>query len=359
MDLVAINRLCMMALSATSAAASASVIISYVCLHEMRSRKYYRLLLYIAISTFLSNVGSSFGIVRDGSVICWIQGLLTNIFTLSLVFWTVILTGSLYVVMKKKVLMNIVWWMHAFCWLLPITLTLLPLSELTIGSAGKEWCFFQSNDDSVPVWRERLWDWLGFYMWVFGSVLVILIYMAKIRTRDSEKIFDKETFEVLLKKLRYYPLIIFICLVPNCIFDSMVATPGGYESDSEWSQSLNLVATICDCSHGLLFSLIFWYQNQEVYDWWMRRSKDPARLIAPESMSQGKAILVTQRKLFDAYYVDEEVQRGTDFSDVSLRDTDAEVSILEMNVPRSTVSVTFKNDFGKIRSPKSDATTFV
>ena len=74
------------------------------------SRYYLRkasmeILLYMFISNLLTSAGSLVGEPEDCSSICWFEGIVTNVFTLSSVLWNAALMHLLYSVLdgEKKV----------------------------------------------------------------------------------------------------------------------------------------------------------------------------------------------------------------------------------------------------------------
>ena len=66
---------------------------------------------------------------------------MTNIFTLSSVLWTMILTLLLYSIvgMKKPLRMHPIF--HILCWGIPIIVTFIPLSNSTYGPPGGQVSF--------------------------------------------------------------------------------------------------------------------------------------------------------------------------------------------------------------------------
>jgi hypothetical protein len=200
--------------------------------------------------------------------------------------------------------MTIEWWMHILCWILPLFVSLIPLTETTYGSDGKQWCFLQSHD--IPHLRVHIWEWACFYFWVFASMFVIagLIIKLKIRDNEDSTLVNKRTIQVILKKLQYYPVIIIFCWLPACIFDSLIVSANEDSTESTSFRIFDLISTAVSCSHGFLFSVIFWYQNQEVIEWWM--SKNDVNVVSIDTMtSSAGALHLQQRKLFDAYNDDD------------------------------------------------------
>ncbi len=114
---------------------------------------------------------------------CWWEGIVTNIFTLSAIFWTIDITLLLYSIIGfKRVshslayvhsaawyisissshifppiqVITISWWHHLLCWGVPIIVTLAPLINSTYGAPGKpntKWRFL-----SLKRWSSHVWE---------------------------------------------------------------------------------------------------------------------------------------------------------------------------------------------------------
>lgn len=98
---------------------------------------------------------------------------MTNIFGLSGIMWTVMLTFLLYsiVVLEKPIKPD--WGHHLVCFGVPIVATFIPLTNTTYGPPeGEGWCWIVATESS-PEWAEPLWFWLSFYLWIWGSVVVM------------------------------------------------------------------------------------------------------------------------------------------------------------------------------------------
>jgi hypothetical protein len=108
----------------------------------------------IFISTFLTSAGSMCGTPVDKSFCCWFEGIVTNVFTLSAIFWAAAIT----ILMYSSVASRVPWKMHPFwgpaiCWGVPVLVTVLPFLNQSYGSPGGEigWCWLVDTESS-PYW---------------------------------------------------------------------------------------------------------------------------------------------------------------------------------------------------------------
>jgi hypothetical protein len=245
----------MMGTSGLSAVCSATIILAYALVPVVRTRKYFEALFYIGISNFLTSVGSSFGFVREDSPECWVQGIMTNVFTLSSIAWTVVVSLMLYYAVNRAEMLKITPLMHLICWGLPVAVTCLPLMELEFSSSdGRYWCFYESDNEDYPYLRLVLWEWVGFYFWVLFGVAVILCLFL-VTSQKKAKLFTESAYLIkFVEKLKFYPIIIVICWLPSGIYDSV----------PYYSRFVNIATTTLGCLHGTLVAAVFWTQNYRV-----------------------------------------------------------------------------------------------
>ena len=90
--------------SLLSCVSCATVIVTYLRFKQIRKQKYMKVILCIAISDFMSSL-CFLSIVQDGSVLCWIQGLLVNYFQLAAILWVDVVVWHLYrtVLLGKRI----------------------------------------------------------------------------------------------------------------------------------------------------------------------------------------------------------------------------------------------------------------
>jgi hypothetical protein len=218
----------------------------------VRKRKYFAALFYIGISNFITSLGSSFGFVRDDSPECWMQGIVTNVFSLSSIAWTVVVSLILNHAVTRAEMLEITPQMHVVCWGLPIVITFIPLSQVSFGSnGGQHLCFFEdSNFQSMVLWR-----WLGFYIWIMLGVIIIIVLFINMFGKKTNMITEKAFLRKLFHKLKYYPATIVICWLPVAVFDSV-------PDNSDWFYtSTNSLS----CFHGTSLAIVFWAQNYQVF----------------------------------------------------------------------------------------------
>ena len=98
----------MLGTSAISCVSCLPAIISLLIFPELQSKTYYQMIFYLNIAVLFTSCGSLVGEPVDESAACWFEGIMTNIFTLSSVFWTVIISWMIFsiVVFEKQVKIN-------------------------------------------------------------------------------------------------------------------------------------------------------------------------------------------------------------------------------------------------------------
>ena len=207
------------------------------------------------------------GIPSEANFPCWWMGIMTNVFTLSSVLWTMILTLLLYSFvggMKKPLQMHLRF--HLLCWGIPLLATLAPLSTSTYGPpGGMGWCWIvPRDDDSTPEWADKVWYWGSYYAWLWLSFLfifiifILMIVKFDYRNKEAAKSFKKATWSLI-----GYPLVILICWAPSTLTDFTLSYGG-----LEVPEGLPFIATILSVLMGTLSALVFWISDTRTIQNW-------------------------------------------------------------------------------------------
>lgn len=168
--------LCMIIPSSFSMVAT-TVMIAALWYHrrDLLKKQSFQILLYIAISDFMTAAGSVVGLPDTDTFACWWQGIVTNVFTLSSIFWNMVLMHLLLTIcLFKPYKINI--YTHLLCWGLPLAVTLIPLYNMTI-VGGDSWCFFGETESSPP-WGLIFWYWMSYYTWIWLSFAFMAFVMV-------------------------------------------------------------------------------------------------------------------------------------------------------------------------------------
>lgn len=219
----------------------------------------YKILFYIAISNFLSAAGSSVGLPPSGSFACTWEAVVTNIFSLSSIFWNVLLVYLLLTICtsnNKAYRINI--YSHILCWGFPILVTFLPLTQLEFGSTRGDWCFIIPKKDS-PEWALTFWIWMSFYTWVWLSEFTMLAIMAYVHW--SIYLSAKKTVKVMIDdifiRIKWYPVVIFVCWGIQTFLDSLLGNVHVHPH-------LIMTFDVITCLQGLFTTVVFMATTQSI-----------------------------------------------------------------------------------------------
>jgi hypothetical protein len=268
-----------------SCIASGGIILLFLKFHDLQKTTFTKLIFYIAICDLFSSIGIALGLSSDGSIKCWIQGILTNIFPICSVFWiTVIaylLTTSIF---QRHMVTSLNYQLHIFCWLFPILLTFFPLLTNDIGTQNgdRDWCFLKNRSDS-PKWSLLFWTIVSFYFWIWSSIIlfcslfVAILYEAyrifrvqysssssspsssphsasssvRITNHSSQHLSTASpsyaTIRTSLYRFGWYPLNVVTCWSVTTLFDILKAM---HKTDN--LSARNLFGIIANCAPGCL-----------------------------------------------------------------------------------------------------------
>jgi hypothetical protein len=238
--------------------ASLTAVVMYLRFPHLRKKSYFTLQFYVAVSNVLTSIGSAIGVVETGTVACWSQGILTNVFTLSSIQWTTVMAFSLYSIVHYEKQVEVTPLVHAYCWLPPILASVLPLINSTYGNVGN-WCWVVDTKHTPP-WGGMFWFWFSFYGWVWLGFFLMAGILANIHFTIQQKkaTFTVQSLRKIVSTLNLFPLMILIAWGPACVSDTI------WQMFDRYNSPFGVVGTICACSQGLLTSILFWTRNKEV-----------------------------------------------------------------------------------------------
>ena len=265
MDLSRGNSLSMFCASLLSVIGSLSTL-TVLLFPDLRIKPVMRISIFINISNLLTACGSIVGEPLDKSNECYYQGIITNIFTLSSIFWCGIASYMLYtiVVLSDPYKINI--YAHLVCWVLPTAVTFLPFINSTYGAPADldyGWCFISSTE-TTPKWSLLFWVWFSFYGWVWMMLVIMMILFALTVQKIKDLVLQKNKLPLIIayQKLEFYPFIIFICWFFPCLNDSFTYSPS--VPNSEVHNNFASFAAVIPCLQGMLTAIFFWSTNPEV-----------------------------------------------------------------------------------------------
>ena len=178
-------------------------------------------LLHLFTSQLLTSIGSTVGEPQDHSSACWFMGIVTNVFTLSSMLWSIVLSSMLlraiYDIHKDFNLTVAA----VLCYGIPIFVTFIPLINTTYAAPdGQGWCWVSTTPHS-PSWANSVWFWVSFYAWVWLSFAINLTILAAVivkylRMRLMRSV-NHRILKEMIMSLTGYPIAILIAWLPPTV----------------------------------------------------------------------------------------------------------------------------------------------
>lgn len=258
-------------LGIASAVGCGLIVLTYLFFPNLRKLRYVELVFYVAINDLMASIGMTFGPSENGSAECWYQGLSSTGNYLSSVFWTSLITYQMYqvVVNEGKVVKNM-FYVHCFCWGLPLLLTFIPLTTSTYANPDDEatWCFVADRHNSPP-WSQLFWFIVSFYAWLWMAMLcsVYMLVSIVLKLRKLEVV--PHLISSTVGKLALYPVIITVCWTVNTVANIYTFSTNKALNDlnPSWSMMVNL-GIVFATLQGFLNAVVFFGMNPLVREHW-------------------------------------------------------------------------------------------
>jgi hypothetical protein len=251
------------AFSAVSCLFSFCVIYTVLFFPSMRTGSFMRIILYMSLSDFFMNFASAFGFPRDGTSLCWFQGITVNYFSLCSWFWTTLLAYRVYCSVRYRAPSLNQTLMHCIGWGLPAVLTMLPIATTTVKYGASEtntqWCLLQASPQAPPRLID-FWTYATIFIWLFIAIACMLAWQALIAAR-FRKSAVRDIVRRTYDKVYLYPVAMIVCWMLNFWCDAISTHSGGL---------LDAVSMVCAISNGLLAAIIFMWKSEEAQRrWWL------------------------------------------------------------------------------------------
>jgi hypothetical protein len=247
---------------------SLSYCVSYLVFYkEMSKKESFNLLFFIFISNMCTALGSCPGWPADQTFACWFEGIMTNIFTLAAVMWTVVLTWKLFCIVSSIRSDKIRWYHHLVSWSIPIFATCIPFVNSTYGAPlGLGWCWVVDIPGYTPEGAGAIWFWVSYYMWLWASFVIIIILgiLMVLKFKDAHEL-TRKNFYLSIKNLAGYPFVILLTWLPSTFNDFIQYNYECIEVD----EGLTLFCTIMGTLMGFLSAVVFWATNPKIQEYWV------------------------------------------------------------------------------------------
>eukprot|EP01041_Mallomonas_annulata_P013807 gene13807-29361_t len=262
--------LLMLGLSVVSMSGTSIIFAMYLKDSSLRKKPYVQMVFFSCVADFIGAIATSFGELEDNTNICVAQGIMSNVFPLASILWTLAITYLLYsnVVLLKPFLVTP--YLHLICWGFPCLVTFLIYTTNRIGLPNPEvvgWCFL-ANTSFSPDWSLLFWTMMSFYVWVLLSLLCMLIILAAV-LMESRIIASRShatasnAAQLAVSSIYIYPLIILFCWVLPCLMDICATFLNITYAGKEIIEKLSSLLPICQgCITAIVFTSRTKYLNR-------------------------------------------------------------------------------------------------
>lgn len=328
---------------------SAYVIGTILFFRTMQRGNFMPIILYMSLSDLGMNAVSAFGFPRNGTPLCWIQGILATYFTICSWFWTTMLSYRIYSKIRYGSCALRLSTMHLISWGVPLFLTLIPLTTTNYGSDADQtqWCLFKHRKGS-PSWVDSFWSFSTFFASLVICVLLMITWkiLITMKFRNSPvKAAVARTYD----KVYLYPIAMIVCWSLNILCDDF---------NRSGHRRMDALSMIFGMSNGILAAIIFMWKSEESRQRWGRYIFPPSHSTAAAAASgangaSGKLGAMGGIGRFDDF---EDSSVTLDFQDDADNDGEEAISATRETEMATTTNSLFSNLSLSIMSRPTEAT---
>lgn len=244
---------------------------------KLYERNLCKFIIILMINEMGNALGMSLGNSTNGSFDCWLQSFLTVYFPYCQSFWLTLTAWMLHRIIMFSQPTNLLSLRSFFlCSGVPLLLTLLPLTTNDYGNEGDSsgWCFLKNRSTS-PAAAMLVWSCL-YYFIVFTNILAYMavLLLSRNRLRRSRNSLRGQPagnalsgILVMMHQLVWYPRVIFLTVLPEAMYDIVVASSGdgsGFGNNLAFIFVSHVTPTVRGVGMSMAFVLCNAEANEEV-----------------------------------------------------------------------------------------------
>jgi len=235
--------------SAVSLLGCLFIICAYLYFKEIRNLP-FKLVFYLSINDAIHSLVFMIPYGHDGSPICYIQAVGVTSTSLAEALLTVEIALVLYVaVVKEKPVEKLEKWFTRFALTASVVAGALPFTTNSYGDSGG-WCWIPDETRNIPwvviTFYGPLWVIIAFNIYAYFSVI------QKIKAQLNMFSGKEESSRQLVKKLKFYPIILVVCFLVATI-DRIY----NFIHFGEPNYILTIIAGFFICLTGILNAIVY------------------------------------------------------------------------------------------------------
>lgn len=238
----------------------------------MRQKIFMRMITIIAICDFIGCLTLLFGFPSSSSLLCTVQGVISICFLRASILWTVCLAWQLYCLVLYQNMILYEYQMHLICWSITVALELAPLLTNDYGSDdvdnGRIWCYIKGAPNTATIWIITC-----FTLPLVVSICLIIAFCLRLSYHHRETKHNQsnhgpsnDRIKAVVDILKYYPIIMIICWLPNGIVSTLSNLIESTVSDLSLT-SVTITLGIGSL-YGFFLTVLFFLNSTEARERW-------------------------------------------------------------------------------------------
>eukprot|EP01038_Epipyxis_sp_PR26KG_P012203 gene12203-16347_t len=255
--------------SIISCSLSLMVLTTFMLFHRMRNKLFMQIICNISLCDLIANA-TAFSGNSNNTYLCFFQGFFQQWLYPASWYWTAMLMYLLYCLVVNGKIETSKLYLYSFCYLFPLFFTLIPLTSSTYARNNNDddWCWLNTTNTSLSMRSADIMTnfWIGITFDVPILACLVLMsywYLVIYYKVVIKKVRCSDTTIKSLRALILFPMILFICWVPNEIGVISRDQPPANNPFMIVVNSLSLM------QGGMTATLFFFNSNESRKNWYM------------------------------------------------------------------------------------------
>ena len=234
-----------------------------------KNKPFSTMIFFISCCDLLGSLANCIGFPQSGSISCSVQAFFCLFFIPASWLWTTVLVYQLRNLIIFKQISLTMTQVHAICWIIPLIISLLPLTTNPYGQDdfinGYSPCILGGNATSKLLWISTCDSGLFLILVILMTIWTIQIskYLFSVNATDFT---GKEREKSLVASMKLYPMALLFTWAPR--FIEGLLNLGGHVIGKSVLQIIFIPALILSTLYGAIVAIIFFSKSPAVRALW-------------------------------------------------------------------------------------------